>query len=184
MVDVGDCSFVQQVRNIERAGGALAVIIDNKNEDIKDLILSDDGSGQGIRIPALLVNKHEGEQLKEFLKDADPETKKLVSLTAEFNIEVRDDNEVNVELWYTTSDDKSLDFLRNFEQFVQPILKDINFKVRTVTTSCPHCEIGWKKKNCVSDGKYCAIKHEHNLHLDGREIIIENLRHYCLNKFS
>jgi hypothetical protein len=34
MVDVGTCSFVQQVRNIERAGGALAVIIDNKNEDI------------------------------------------------------------------------------------------------------------------------------------------------------
>jgi hypothetical protein len=52
--------------------------------------------------------------LKEFLKDADDATKKMVSLTAEFNIEVRDDNEVNVELWYTSSDDKSLDFLRNF----------------------------------------------------------------------
>jgi len=84
MVDVGKCSFVQQVRNIERSGGAMAIIIDNKNEDITDLILSDDGTGQGIRIPALLVNKHEGEQLKEFLKDADPEQKKLVSLTAEF----------------------------------------------------------------------------------------------------
>jgi hypothetical protein len=32
-----------------------------KNEDIQDLVLSDDGTGQGIRIPALLVNKHEGE---------------------------------------------------------------------------------------------------------------------------
>lgn len=56
------------------------------------MILSDDGTGQGIRIPAMLVNKHEGEQLKEFLLDADDETKKKVSLTAEFNIEVRDDN--------------------------------------------------------------------------------------------
>jgi hypothetical protein len=37
------------------------VIVDNKNEDIKDLVLSDDGTGQGIRIPAILVNKHEGE---------------------------------------------------------------------------------------------------------------------------
>ena len=44
MVDLGKCSFVQQVRNIERSGGALAIIIDDKNEDITDLILSDDGT--------------------------------------------------------------------------------------------------------------------------------------------
>ena len=84
MVDVGSCSFVQQVRNIERSGGALAIIVDNKNEDITDLVLSDDGTGQGIRIPAILVNKHEGEQLKQFLIDASSDVKKRVSLTAEF----------------------------------------------------------------------------------------------------
>ena len=56
--------------------------------------------------------------LKDFLKSANPETAKLVSLTAEFNIEGRDDNEVNVEVWYTSSDDKSLDFLRNFRNYV------------------------------------------------------------------
>jgi len=64
MVDKGSCSNVQQTRNIERNGGALAIIIDNKNDDITDLVLSDDGTGQGIRIPAMLINKHEGELLK------------------------------------------------------------------------------------------------------------------------
>jgi hypothetical protein len=48
MVERGNCSFVTQARNVERAGGALALIIDTMNEDISDLILSDDGTGAGI----------------------------------------------------------------------------------------------------------------------------------------
>jgi len=51
------CSFVTQTRNIERAGGALALIIDSNNEDVTDVMLSDDGTGAGIRIPAMLINK-------------------------------------------------------------------------------------------------------------------------------
>jgi hypothetical protein len=184
MVDMGKCSFVQQTRNIERNGGALAIIIDNKNEEIDDITLSDDGTGQGIRIPAMLISKDEGERLKEFLRNADEEQRKKTSLTAEFKVEVRDDNEVNVELWYTASDDKSLDFIRSFKEFVRPILGEINFYPRPVTWSCPHCEQSWKNKNCVSDGLYCAMQHDNNLHIDGKEIIMENLRHFCLNEFA
>lgn len=62
------------------------------------------------------------------------------ALKAEFKVEVREDNEVNVELWYTASDDKSLDFIRNFRDFVQPILGNIKFYPRPVTWSCPNCE--------------------------------------------
>ena len=62
----------------------------------------------------MLINKDEGDRLKDFLKNADSEQRKKISLRAEFKVEVRDDNEVNVELWYTASDDKSLDFIRNF----------------------------------------------------------------------
>jgi hypothetical protein len=57
---MGECSFVTQTRNIENAGGAMALIIDTNEEDISDIILSDDGTGAGIRIPAMLINKHDG----------------------------------------------------------------------------------------------------------------------------
>jgi len=70
---------------------------------------------------------------------------------------VREDNQVDVEVWYTSSDDKSLDFLRNFREFVLPIMSEIHFYPRSVTWACPHCEVEWKRKNCVSDGKYCAM---------------------------
>lgn len=45
----------------------MALIIDTAEEDISDIILSDDGTGAGIRIPAMLINKHDGDSLINFL---------------------------------------------------------------------------------------------------------------------
>ena len=45
----------------------MAIIIDTNEEDISDIILSDDGTGAGIRIPAMLINKHDGDALLNFI---------------------------------------------------------------------------------------------------------------------
>ena len=66
MVERGDCSFVTKTRNIARAGGKVAVIIDSKNENIANVILSDDGTGAGIRIPSVMIGSKDGQILKEF----------------------------------------------------------------------------------------------------------------------
>jgi hypothetical protein len=55
VADRGGCTFVQKVRNMEDAGVAVAIIVDNKSEGVDDIIMSDDGSGDGIRIPSLLI---------------------------------------------------------------------------------------------------------------------------------
>ena len=55
------------MRNIEKAGGSLAVIIDDTQEDIAKVIMSDDGTGSGIRIPAMIIGKKDGQILKDFL---------------------------------------------------------------------------------------------------------------------
>jgi len=47
----------------------LAIIIDSRNEDVSKVVLSDDGAGVGIRIPALLINKKDGEKLKSYVID-------------------------------------------------------------------------------------------------------------------
>lgn len=75
LVDRGECTFVTKVRNIERAGGSLAVIIDNnQREDVSNVIMSDDGTGTGLRIPAMLISYREGQILKDFLKNSRPES--------------------------------------------------------------------------------------------------------------
>ncbi len=60
LVDRGRCTFVTKVRNIQKAGGSLAVIIDDTTEDVSKIIMSDDGTGTGIRIPAMLIGKKDG----------------------------------------------------------------------------------------------------------------------------
>lgn len=60
LVERGDCTFVTKVRNIQKAGGSLAVIIDDLNEDVDNVIMSDDGTGTGIRIPAMIIGRKDG----------------------------------------------------------------------------------------------------------------------------
>ena len=60
LVDRGECHFTTKVRNIAREGGAAAIIIDDREEKVKRIIMSDDGTGAGIRIPSLLIGKESG----------------------------------------------------------------------------------------------------------------------------
>jgi len=61
LVERGNWSFVQKVRNIEHAGGALAIIIDNKKKEMVDhVIMVDDGTGGGISIPSMLISFKNG----------------------------------------------------------------------------------------------------------------------------
>ena len=64
----GSCTFVNKVRNAERAGASLLVVVDSKVENITNVIMGDDGTGTGIRIPSMLIGKSDGEMLIEFAK--------------------------------------------------------------------------------------------------------------------
>ena len=54
------------------------------------------------------------------------------------------------------------------------------FEPKFVTHQCRRCGSDYKTKNCVSDGRYCAMRHAYNLDITGREIIMEDLRQHCL----
>lgn len=45
---------------MENLGVALGIVVDNSDEDIKNVIMSDDGTGAGIRIPSVLISKKDG----------------------------------------------------------------------------------------------------------------------------
>ena len=66
----GECSFVQKVRNMENLGVAVSIIIDNRPEMIDEILMSDDGTGGGIRIPSMLIGTNDGDKLVNWFKDA------------------------------------------------------------------------------------------------------------------
>jgi len=59
----GECSFVQKVRNMENIGVAVGIVIDDFSENIENVLMSDDGTGGGIRIPSMLISSPDGAKL-------------------------------------------------------------------------------------------------------------------------
>lgn len=53
------------------------------------------------------------------------------------------------------------------------------FTPHFVTWECKACTDEFKEKECVSGGAYCAMNHNGD-YVDGKDIIMEDLREYCL----
>ena len=112
LLDRGNCSFVTKVRNAERAGASLVVVIDDRDEDISNVIMGDDGTGTGIRIPAMLIGKSSGKILKDFAVTSDSQA----TLSAEFTL-ANPNNYSEVELWYSSNNVLALDFIKEFDKY-------------------------------------------------------------------
>ena len=75
--------------------------------------MSDDGTGGGIRIPAMLIGKSDGRKLIDFLKKASPQELDQIAIMAKFVMSNPDDR-VEYDFWFTSSNDRALDFLSDF----------------------------------------------------------------------
>ena len=113
VADRGDCSFVTKVRYMENAGIAVAIVVDNTDEDIESIVMSDDGTGSGIRIPSMLISKQDGIKLIDFMKSATLEELYQINMIASFDL-VNTRHHVDYDLWYSSSNDLALDFLSSF----------------------------------------------------------------------
>lgn len=113
LADRGDCTFVEKVRNIEEAGAGLAIIVDNKKEEISKIVMSDDGSGAGLRIPSMLVSYEDGQKLIDFMKTSTKRVRDQISIVVEFKMQ-RPDNRVEYDIWYSSNNDLVLDFIQDF----------------------------------------------------------------------
>lgn len=66
MVDRGNCHFVVKAQNVQRFGGVMLLVIDNKiTEDPTALVMADDGMGNSVTIPSMLIGWGDGQILKE-----------------------------------------------------------------------------------------------------------------------
>ena len=84
IADRGSCSFVTKVRNMQDLGAAVAIVVDNTDEDIEEIVMSDDGTGAGIRIPSMLISKKDGAKLIDYMKSASVEELNQIQVVAKF----------------------------------------------------------------------------------------------------
>ncbi len=180
LVNRGGCTFVTKVRNLETMGAAVVLIADNKAEDVNNIIMSDDSTGTGIRIPAMLIGKRDGKDLMNWFKQASPEQQKAAALAIEFE-SLKTADLVEWQYWFSSSDDRALDFFRDFEATDLRLQSNqyAKFTPHWVSYSFDYCDSKMKDDSCISYGKYCALDHQGTKIL-GRDIMMENLRERCI----
>ena len=77
-----------------------------------------------------------------------------------------------------------MDFIKDMEEYITPISHVVTIEPKFVTWACPNCESDFKRKNCLGDGKYCASHHSSKLALEGVEVLMEDIRQYCIFALS
>lgn len=132
LVDRGDCPFVVKVRNIEKAGVKLAIIVDNSEEATENLIMADDGRGHSIGIPSYMIRKREGNIIKDSIINTPT---KSVYIKAEIEIN-HPDNRVEYELWYSSILDLDYGELKEIALYQQALGDNTLFTPRILTYSC------------------------------------------------
>jgi hypothetical protein len=137
--------------------------VDDKNENLESVVMSDDGTGGGLRIPAVLISKSDGGVLKDYLLNSPAAAKSQVALSVSFMVPHKT-KRVDLQMWYTADDDRSLDLLRDIGEYIRPLVdggltvpNTVRFKPRFVHYACEMCDADIKREYCVSNGQYCLM---------------------------
>lgn len=89
------------------------------------------------------------------------------------------DDRVEYDLWFTSSNDRALDFISDFKEYDEKFGTKVLMTPHYVFWKCTFCEEEYLKNDCYANGKYCAVEPS-NENIRGREIILEDLREKCL----
>jgi len=113
IIERGNCTFVTKTHYAQLIGAKMALIIDNINENEDRVIMIDDGEGNDINIPTVMIDKLDGDRLVDILNTniKDSEQKNYVSMTFKFEMP-HPDNRVEYEYWMSSLDNKSYEFVK------------------------------------------------------------------------
>jgi hypothetical protein len=196
MVDRGDCTFVQKVRNAQRSGAAGVIIADmtclcsdtectaqtNGACETTEPIMADDGSGADISIPSFLMFKRDADAVKTELKSNRP-----VQIEMAWSLPSPDDR-VEYDLWTVPTDVVSKDFLNDWKPVAEALGKGAYFTPHMYIYDGvrSHCQ-GNDGENfcynlCTNNGRYCATDPDNDLDrgISGADVVKESLRRLCI----
>lgn len=195
MVDRGDCTFVQKVRNAQHGGAAAVLIADNQCQcgatncvldkgaicEAEEPIMADDGSGLDITIPSFLVFKQDADKMKEVLKKNKP-------MRVEMSFSIPEpEARVEYDLWTTPNDPVSIGFLTTFKEAAialgdRAFFTPRDFVYDGVKAGCQSNGQNKCYSLCTNEGRYCSTNPPPGQNATGADIVAESLRRACIWK--
>lgn len=186
MVYQGSCGTLDKIKNIENAGGHLAIIINEKDDNIGGIFMSDEGAGYDITIPAVLISNTDGKKLTEYYSNHaySHEDIKEIKLEIKFENENKD-NTVKYDIWYSPDQENAYTFLHEFKNYQDILGENVVLGIHFFTY--PHFNYNPDKKqsfaNCLGSGLYCSRPGKSGVK-DGTEVIKESLRQKCIYNYA
>ena len=201
MADRGECSFVEKARHAMKLNASALIIADNvclcqhRHECQSDQtcqnwepVMDDDGFGDDITIPSMLLVKQEADDLKSLLS-----TGTEVSVRLSYPLPKANGGQVKYSLWTTPEDKVTYQFLRTFQHAASELGDRAVFEPFMLIedgemTGCfakgnnkdipPSCD-----GQCTNGGRYCAPSFHDDLQFyedKGTKLVIESLRRQCI----
>ena len=115
-----------KTKNIQASGGEVALIVNNDSRDPRDIVLEGNLWESGdVFIPTVIISKSDADIIKEFwrgkVKNSE-ETNIILRINFSMN-QVGDDVLEKIELFFTSTDEKMYEFLRQFRYYYNELSK-------------------------------------------------------------
>lgn len=194
LVSRGNCTFEKKLKNAEMIGIDVVVFVDNVLERTESITI-DTQEKNNIEIPAIFIDKVDGEKLRKVIvKESEKISKQIspysldgrVLVSLEIKLKKSDKVELEIFLSSSTTDLKWIRKLaREINRMNLTTSNIINFQPRYVNFHCKSCAMlnyTIFPDNCISGGRYCSGYPLETHAFMGREYLLEDLRQMCIYK--
>lgn len=200
LVDRGECSFVEKVRNAQRDGATAVFIADDRclcsADGLCDLdmdkvceriepVMDDDGSGSDIKIPSMLLLKSDADRLRDEIVSGS-----VIETSISFPVPKAINGRTEYMLFSTPDDYVSHQFLDSFMEAALSFGTKAVFKPRMLLTDgtqkgCRQYDESHVpcKGYCTNYGRYCeppSIYDKEHYEDKGTKMIVESMRRTCI----
>ena len=200
LVDRGECSFVEKIRNAQKDGAAAVFIADDRclcSEDglcetnVEEVcekfepFMDDDGTGSDINIPSMLLLKSDADRLREEIVSGS-----VVETSISFPVPKASNGQTNYMLFTTPGDPGSQQFLDSFLEAAIGFGSKAVFQPRMMLSDgtqkgCRQYDDSHSpcKGHCSNYGRYCEAPTTFDkAHYDnkGTKVMVESMRRTCI----
>jgi len=172
----GKCSFVTKVSVAAKKGAHAVIVIDQEGstktpQEIQNEVVSDDGYGDTVKIPSVLISSAEGEQLLDSMKH-DP-------VIVELAWDIPHAAVVLADFWMSSGSSESTEFLTRFKESAEILKFHLQFVPHYHVFSLPPSS-GYGRLCTDETAKYCAPDPDGPGPITGADVVEEDLRQLCI----
>jgi len=181
LVRRGECSFVTKVKVASKKGAHAVIIVDREDStltshDLQNMIVADDGFGDRISIPSILISNTDGAHLIDAAKHGEA----IVELV--WNIPT--DKVVDIDLWMNSAARDSQAFLQQFTEARKVLNEVVKFTPHYHVFSADPTISGYSGLCSDPSARYCAEDPDGAGPVSGKDVLEENVRQLCIHELT